>query len=61
MFFDLGSIDIQPLDEQGSVLRICTEFRVNYISAARGSRGQTAIFTRWPVSCVLLQQRRVVR
>ena len=37
IFFDLGSIDIQPLDEQGSVLRICTEFHVSNISLRRGA------------------------
>ena len=36
IFFDLGSIDIQPLDEQGSILRICTEFHVSNISLGPG-------------------------
>ena len=36
IFFNLESIDIQPLDDQGSILRICTEFHASDITLGPG-------------------------
>jgi hypothetical protein len=36
IFFNLDYIDIQPLNDQESILRVCTEFRVAGITLGRG-------------------------
>jgi hypothetical protein len=36
VFFNLDSIDIQPLDDPGSILRVCTEFHVSDITLGPG-------------------------
>ena len=36
IFFNLESIDIQPLDEGGSRLRVCAEFHASNVTLGRG-------------------------
>ena len=45
IFFNLESIDIQPLNEQGSMLRVCTEFGVAGITLGRGSTAAKLLFS----------------
>ena len=37
VFFNLESIDIQPMDDQGSLLRVCAEYHASNVTLARGS------------------------
>jgi hypothetical protein len=37
IFFNLESIDIQPSDDDGSRLRVCTEFHASNVTLGRGA------------------------
>jgi hypothetical protein len=36
VFFNLESIDIQPMDDQGSLLRVCAEYHASNVTLAQG-------------------------
>ena len=45
IYFNLESIDIQPLNDQESILRVCTEFRVAGITLGRGLAAAKLLFS----------------